>query len=43
MMYFIVAPAARPRRSSDYLVIWLWNRMAKIQYFVRSIYTLRLY
>jgi hypothetical protein len=40
MMYFIVAPAARRRLSSDYLVIWLWNRMAKVQYFVGSIYTL---
>jgi hypothetical protein len=33
MMYFIVALAARRRRSRDYLVICLWN-MAKIQYFV---------
>ena len=39
MMYFTVALAARHKRSSDYLVTWLWNRMGKIQYFV-GIYTL---
>ena len=39
MTYFIVALVARRRRSSDYLVIWLWNRTAKIQCFMGSIHS----